>query len=132
MSGTVFRDFNANGIKDNGASYNEIFIEGVTVKAYDASGAEVGSTTTDQDGAYSFTGLTLPLRIEFIPFLEEDYAAPNGSGSKTSVQFYAAATTTANFGINYAGNTHPIVIQKCTSHNMCQVIHLAAEMLVML
>ena len=24
VSGTVFRDFNANGIKDNGASYNEI------------------------------------------------------------------------------------------------------------
>ena len=107
VSGTVFRDFNANGIKDNGASYNEIFIEGVTVKAYDASGAEVGSTTTDQDGAYSFTGLTLPLRIEFIPFLEEDYAAPNGSGSKTSVQFYAAATTTANFGINYRGQYTP-------------------------
>ena len=47
VSGTVFRDFNANGVKDNSATFNESFVAGVTVKAYDASGSEVGSTTTN-------------------------------------------------------------------------------------
>jgi hypothetical protein len=38
ISGKVFRDFNANGMKDNSASYNEPFVGGVTVIAYPAIG----------------------------------------------------------------------------------------------
>lgn len=38
ISGTVFRDYNGNGIKNNSASFNEPFVQGVTVKATLASG----------------------------------------------------------------------------------------------
>ncbi|MCB9309699.1 MAG: hypothetical protein H6567_06565 [Lewinellaceae bacterium] len=101
ISGIVFRDFNSNGVKNNTATFNEPFVSGVMVKAYNSAGTQVGSTTTNSSGAYSFTGLTLPLRIEFTGFQTTDYSSVKGSGSNTSVQFYSAASTTANFGINY-------------------------------
>ncbi len=100
VSGTVFRDFNANGIKDNSATFNETFVAGVTVTAYDAAGTPT-ATTTDASGAYSFTGLTLPLRIEFSGYQTSDYSAPKGNTNNTSVQFYTAASSAANFGVNY-------------------------------
>ncbi|MEY3239085.1 MAG: hypothetical protein RIR11_523 [Bacteroidota bacterium] len=100
VSGTVFRDFNANGIR-TATNPIEPFLAGITVKAYDASGAEVGSTTSSGTGAYSFTGLTLPLRIEFSGYATGDFSGPNGTGSLTSVQFHTIASTTANFGVNY-------------------------------
>lgn len=65
ISGLVFRDFNANGIKENTTTYNEPGIGGMTIKAYNSAGTLVGTTTSSSTGAYSFTGLTLPLRIEF-------------------------------------------------------------------
>jgi hypothetical protein len=101
VSGTVFRDLNANGTKDNTASFNEIGIKDVTVKAYDATGAEVGTTTTSATGTYSFTGLTLPLRVEFTNFGSSSlYPASQGTNNTSSVQFYTAATTTADFAVN--------------------------------
>ena len=118
ISGTVFRDFNANGVKDNSTTYNEPFVPGVTVKAYDGTNAQVGGTkTTDSNGAYSFSGLTLPVRIEFSGFQTSDYPAPVGPGNNSSVQFYSSATTTANFGLNYPANycnsTNPNLIVPC-------------------
>ncbi|HCL06573.1 MAG TPA: hypothetical protein DHW64_11690, partial [Chitinophagaceae bacterium] len=101
VSGTVFRDFNANGTKDNSATYNETFVSGVIVKAYNISNVEVGSQTTSSTGAYAFTGLSLPLRIEFTGLSVEDYSAPTGTSNASSVQFYTTASTTANYGINY-------------------------------
>lgn len=101
VSGTVFRDLNANGSKENNASFNEVGMKDVTVKAYDASGAEVGSTTSSSTGAYSFTGLTLPLRIEFTNFGSASlHPAANGSNNTSSVQFYTAATSNADFAVN--------------------------------
>jgi hypothetical protein len=101
VSGIVFRDFNANGVKDNTATFNEPFLPGVTVKAYDVSNAEVGSVISGVNGDYMFTGLTLPLRIEFSGLAVGDYSAPQGSGSNTSVQFVTAAATNVNFGVQY-------------------------------
>ena len=49
----VFEDKNANGIQDTG----DVPISGVTVTLY-ASGTTVGTTSTDANGFYSFTGLT--------------------------------------------------------------------------
>ena len=113
VSGTVFRDFNANGVKDNSTSFNETFVQGVTVTAYDAAGTPT-ATTTDASGAYSFTGLTLPLRIEFSGYQTGDYSAPKGNTNNTSVQFYTAASSAANFAVNYPSDycqspTPPIV-----------------------
>ncbi len=98
VSGTVFRDYNGNGVKDNVLPLDEPPIAGVTVKAYNSAGTEVGSTVSGSNGSYSFTGLTLPLRIEFSGLLVGDYSSVAGG---TSVQFYSSISTSANFGVNY-------------------------------
>ena len=103
VSGTVFRDFNGNGVKNNTATFNETGVPGVTVKAFNAAGVQVGGDKiTSATGAYSFTGLNLPLRIEFSGLAAGDFSGPQGSGSGTNVQFVTAASTTVNYGINAA------------------------------
>ncbi len=57
VTGTVFRDFNGNGTKDNTAAFNEVGMPNVVIKAIDASGAST-TTTTDINGNYSFSGAT--------------------------------------------------------------------------
>ena len=99
ISGTVFRDFNANGVKENSLTYNEPFVQGVTVTAYSNTGA-TQSTTTNASGAYTFSGLTLPVRIEFTGYPSGDYSSAVGSGNLSNVQFYLVPSTTANFGIH--------------------------------
>ncbi|WP_461137333.1 SdrD B-like domain-containing protein, partial [Spirosoma terrae] len=97
VSGTVFRDFNANGVRD-GAS--EVGVGGVSVTAFNTAGVQVATTTSTTAGAYSLTGLTFPVRIQFGNLGGADFTGPSGSDSQSSVQFYSAATTTANFGVN--------------------------------
>ena len=102
VSGTVFRDFNANGVQNNTATFKETGVQGVTVKAFNAAGVQVGGDkTTDASGAYSFTGLTLPVRIEFSGLAAGDFPGAQGSGSGTSVQFVTANSSSVNYGINY-------------------------------
>jgi hypothetical protein len=101
VSGTVFRDFNADGMQGTAVPNLEPGVGGITVKAYNTSNSEVGSVTTGPNGSYMFTGLTLPLRIEFSGLASGDFSGPAGSTAPTSVQFYSAATTTANYGINF-------------------------------
>ena len=101
VSGTVFKDFNENGIKEATATFTEPGIAGVTVKAFDASGAQVGATaTTDATGAYSIAGVSGALRIEFTNFPNGIYEGPKGTASNTSVQFVTAPATNINLGIN--------------------------------
>ncbi len=109
VSGTTFRDFNANGVQDT----PEPTVSGIAVTAYDAAGLAVASTTSNSSGTYNFTGLALPLRIEFTGYQTDNYATAFGNGNATSVQFYSAATTTANFGISYPPDycqTNPPVV----------------------
>ena len=53
LSGTVYRDDSRNGDQDG----TEPGYSGVTVQLLDASGNVVGTTTTDEDGKYSFSKL---------------------------------------------------------------------------
>ena len=100
IAGTVFRDFNGDGIKVvTSSTALEPGVAAVTVKAYPLSGA-VQTTTTSATGTFSFSGLTLPVRIEFSNLPNGNYTGPQGIGSGTTVQFYSAATTSANLGIN--------------------------------
>ncbi len=105
VSGTVFRDFNGNGTKDNGASFNEPFVAGVTVKAFNAANVQLGTTkTTNASGAYSFPIGEIPattaVRIEFSGLGTGDYSSTNGAGNGTSVQFVTAPNAATNFAIN--------------------------------
>lgn len=97
ISGKVFRDFNANGTFDTGASFNEVGAAGVTVKAFDVTGAETAVATSGADGAYTLTGLTAAAdyRVEFS--WAESWLKPGVAGG-TSVQFVKDGAT----GINVA------------------------------
>ncbi|MFN8244266.1 MAG: SdrD B-like domain-containing protein [Ferruginibacter sp.] len=102
VSGTVFRDYNGNGVKDNTASFNEPFVQGVTVKATLVNGNSF-TTTTDAAGAYSFTVGQIPVasnvRIEFSGLALGDYPAFKGTGNGTNVVFVTAPSTTASFAV---------------------------------
>ena len=72
VSGTVFNDSNENGVQDvpsagGNPPRNELGIAGVTVTAYDSTGAvAAGPTTTDQQGNYSFAIPTgTAVRVQF-------------------------------------------------------------------
>ena len=68
ISGVTFRDFNSNGVKENTATFNEPFVNGVTVKVTLPNFTSF-TTTTSGSGAYSFTAVQVPsgtaVRIEF-------------------------------------------------------------------
>lgn len=128
VSGTVFRDFNGNGVKNNTATYNEPFVAGVTVKAFNSSNVQLGATkTTDAVGAYSFTAAEIPsgtaVRIEFSGLANTDHAGLNGTGNGTNVQFVTAPSTTTNFAVNNpddfwdnAGQPNPKLLSVVYAH----------------
>ena len=118
ISGTVFRDFNANGTRNTGVGYNEPLVDGITVKAYDAANALIATTTT-VSGAYSFSaGQIAPgtkVRLEFTGWAAGiDFPGAYGTNNKSSIQFATAPATGLHFGINYPGDyndqTNPRVV----------------------
>jgi hypothetical protein len=119
IAGEVFQDFNANGVKDAGGQgvATDVPVEGILVRAFDATGALLGSTSTVADGSYTIpTSLSAgsPVRVEFeIPTddpalagLEPSFAAlPGATGitAGTSVQFATAGSTGVNFAVQRPG-----------------------------
>ena len=105
ISGSVFRDLNANGSRETGAGFNESGVQGITVTAYTASGTILGTAATDAAGSFSFTsGVIAPgtkVRLIFSGWESVDYAAAFGNNNKTATQFHTAPSTSANFGIQY-------------------------------
>ncbi|ADB36249.1 SdrD B-like domain-containing protein [Spirosoma linguale] len=115
--GTVFNDFNGDGIKDAGETTG---VSGVVVRAYDCNGSLVGTTTTDAFGRYTFTSIaagSYPLRVEFSSL--PSYAGMgtrNGINGRTTVQFVNAADCSVDLGIldpsDYC-QTNPMVVVPC-------------------
>ena len=106
VSGTVFRDFNANGIKDS----NEPLVSGVTINAYLANATSpCGTTISSGSSAPNYTLMgcgTAPVRIEFVlPSAGNcvqagiDYPAFKGSSNGTSIQFVNGNSTNVNFAV---------------------------------
>jgi hypothetical protein len=100
-AGTVWRDYNSNGVK----SANETEgLSGVTVKAYDCNGNLAEMATTNANGQYTFTSLTPTTtnkyRIEFSNLPPQYKPSLNGAGNKTDIQFITAASCNINFGVN--------------------------------
>jgi hypothetical protein len=99
ISGTVFQDYNSNGVRDTTKTVNnsgsgnvslavDRGIADVTVTAFNASGAAVGSAKTDAQGNYSFNATgDAPYRIEFTTIPAGFQPGPFGADSKTTVQF---------------------------------------------
>jgi hypothetical protein len=69
ISGTVYRDINANGTRET-TNPNEPGEYGVSVKAYNSANVLLATVTTDASGFYNFTsiqvGSGLQVRLEFI------------------------------------------------------------------
>ena len=109
ISGTVFRDFNADGVQDNIATFSEIGVVGVSVTAHGTNGI-LGTATTGANGEYTIAGVTGAVRVEFGNLPTGYYPT---FGSKPTVQFVTAPTANVNLGLNYptdyVGNPDPIV-----------------------
>jgi protocatechuate 3,4-dioxygenase beta subunit len=111
VTGLVFQDFNANGSFDTaGAVANsgvgstptavDIGVAGVTVTAYDAANAVVGTTTTAANGTYTLdTGAAGPLRVEFTGLPAGVFFGPSGTSSNSAVQFVDAAAGNVNLSL---------------------------------
>jgi hypothetical protein len=107
ISGTVFRDFNGNGVKDA----NEPLVQGLTVNAYLANGVTTCGTTTTTGGAapnYTLSGCgTAAVRVEFILPATGicvqsgiDFSSFSGTDNATSVQFVSGNSTDVNFSLH--------------------------------
>jgi len=111
ITGTVFRDFDGNGVRDAG----EPGVGGTTITAYNDDGVAVGTTQSGSDGLY-----TLPvsvadgrLRVEFTP-PPPFRTAVWGSGSETTIQFVNVGDV-ANFGVQAPGDicNNPRIVTSC-------------------
>ncbi|WP_192579011.1 SdrD B-like domain-containing protein [Fibrisoma limi] len=107
ISGTVYRDFNANGTREYSPTSltGEVGVGGVTVTVY-AGGAVVGTATTSSvvatQGQFSIVPSAVgPYRIQFTNLPSGYFAGPRGSQSGTTVQFANTSPATVNLGINY-------------------------------
>ena len=110
VTGTVFRDFNGNGVKDT----NEPLVSDVTVNAYSSAGTLCGTATTAGATApnYSLTGCgTGSVRVEFIipstgicANSGIDFSALGGATYGSSIQFVNGNSTNVNFGLYNAND----------------------------
>jgi len=102
VAGTVFEDYNANGIRNPGsivaasASATDAGVKNATVTVVDSTGATVGATTTNAAGAFSVpvTAATADVRVKIVPpggFV----AGPHGPDSASTVQFVVLNTPPA-------------------------------------
>lgn len=116
ISGSVFRDFDNDGARSTsvptltGARSTsapvELGVGGITVRAYVELSTVPITTTTDANGAYSFSAAQIPansrVRLEFVNYPGGYFPAPhNGQGGGTTVQFVRAPASDVNTGINY-------------------------------
>ncbi|MEZ0486420.1 putative Ig domain-containing protein [Fibrella aquatica] len=121
VTGTVFKDFNINGVKDNTTTFNEVGMSGVRVIATKSDGSLLtvtytgSGTATNGTGGYAITGGTLgQMRLEFL--MPDDYTfASNGSSGGTTVMFPSAATQNlaVNYPADYCGIADPLLVTSC-------------------
>ena len=122
ISGTVFRDFNANGVFDNTSAFREIGVQGVSITAYNSAGTAVGTAISDALGNYTIASVTGALRVEFTNFPSPtDYSSAKGLGNGTSVQFVNGGATNVNFAINAPidySQSNPLIALPCYENGL--------------
>ncbi len=111
ITGTVYLDLNANGMKDA----TEVGFAGVSVTAYNAAGTAFGPVTTSASGSYTTAALAAGnYRIEFTSLPAGYFNGPKGTASGTTVQFAAAGAANVNLGIahptDYCQNNPPLAL----------------------
>jgi uncharacterized repeat protein (TIGR02059 family) len=136
IRGTVFNDFNSNGLFDSTVvtgQAQDIGVGGIVVRAFDPAGVKIGETTTNADGTYRLpvTSDGVDVRVEFVlptsgplAALEPSFATSTESGVKgsTTVQFVtldpSADVTGVNLAVNVPGeycqsNPHLVISRLC-------------------
>ena len=105
ISGNVYLDQNRDKTKNTG----DIDLSGVTVKLLDKDGNVVGTTTTDKDGNYSFTGLndgTYTVQVDKTGPLADKEQTEDPSGKTDSrsqaITFTRTAPDVTNVNFGYA------------------------------
>lgn len=97
ISGLVYSDINANGVKD----IAEVGVGSVTVTAYDATGATLASTSTaTATGQYTLSNLPagMPLRLEYTNLPAGYQPATDGSGVQV-ITTSKGVLSNINFGV---------------------------------
>jgi hypothetical protein len=145
ISGTVFRDYNGDGIQNNtvatgtNAANIETGIPGVVINAFNAADVLIAAQTTNANGAYSFAvgsgANQIPngtaVRIEYalpqncVANSAFDFSGMGASAYGSNVQFktQAATAVTTNFAINYpaqyrgSANNPKVVIPRMSNGN---------------
>jgi uncharacterized repeat protein (TIGR01451 family) len=114
VSGTVFHDYNSNGLRDTGSTSTatDRGVAGVTVRAFDAAGACGTPATSNASGGYSVTTTgcaagTLRLEFSTLPagLLPSFHARPSSGPTTaaqagTTVQFAADGTSNLEVALN--------------------------------
>ncbi|MBL7783927.1 MAG: hypothetical protein JNM22_22010, partial [Saprospiraceae bacterium] len=98
LGGTVFNDYDADGVKDAGETFGT---PGVIVTVFDCNG-NTATTTTDADGKWTIsTSLTYPVRVEYsnLPAYVGANGTPNGTDGRTTVQFINTADCSVDLGV---------------------------------
>ena len=124
ITGTLFRDFNADGVRQGSNrltdTYYEPGVAGVTIRAYDSDdpvATPSGTATSDNDGNFTITGLVGGkfYRVECVNL---PAGLQPGAAGGTTVQYAVAATTPVplSVGLNSAGDfcsSNPDLFTSC-------------------
>ncbi len=110
VSGTVFNDFDQNGVP----SAMEVGYPGITVTGYGADGTVYGPVTSDAVGQYLLPGVNQPTRIEFT--WPSPGPEPSVFGGST-VQFVSGAANSIMLGVHdpdyYCDSGNPDLALTC-------------------
>ncbi|ELS01824.1 hypothetical protein Xen7305DRAFT_00015300 [Xenococcus sp. PCC 7305] len=106
ISGTVFNDYDSDGVNDGTARgvgfASESGVEGITITAYNASEVVVGTATTGADGTYTLNINTDdPVRVEFtLPSGFVSTSLNTAPSSTVSDIAFASVAATMDLGIH--------------------------------
>jgi len=117
LGGSAFLDFNNNGAQDAG----EIGQSGITVEVYESNGSNpVGTATTNNNGDWDIndSGITYPIRVEFVVPPSLSYLSPTafGANQSTDVQTLTVGSCNTDFAISNPADycqPNPLVFASC-------------------
>ena len=120
ISGLVFKDIDANGIRTLSAPI-ESGVPGVKIQLLMEGSTIPVETLTDANGAFSFSSAQAPAgkaaRVTFYDLGQGYFSGVSGSQNSTTVQFVTAPTDQVRLAISspgeYCGSSNPAVIVSC-------------------